>query len=159
MSALLRNLLIEQLDGKNAHVSFKNAVKGMTAEQAGIRPDKLPYSIWEQVEHIRIAQSDILKYCTDPGYEAPSWPDEYWPSRSEPAGEKEWRRSIETILSETEQMADLVRDEENDLFKPFPHAENRKHTLFREALLVIDHNSYHTGQIVTIRRQLGLWSR
>lgn len=155
MSARLREQLINQLTGQNAHISFKNAVKGLSADDVGIRPDNLPYSIWELVEHIRISQSDIVQFSIDPEYVSPNWPEGYWPTRPGPADEEEWNESLETIQADLAKMVDLVQDTANDLFLPFPHGDGQ--TLFREALLIIDHNSYHTGQIIAIRRQLGLW--
>lgn len=155
MSAILREQLIDQLTGQNAHLGFDRAVEGLSIANAGIRPRQLPYSIWELVEHIRISQSDIIEFCVDPDYESPEWPEGYWPSGQKPSGMDAWNQSLEVIHSDLLRMADLVKDPDNDLFEPFPHGDGQ--TLFREAVLIIDHNSYHTGQIVTIRRILGLW--
>lgn len=155
MSAKLREQLADQLTGENAHISFENAVKGLSVGDVGKRPEKIPYSIWEQVEHIRIAQSDIVQFSMDSEYESPSWPEGYWPDSPGPDGESDWIESLEAIQADLQQMVDQVNDPDRDLFRPFPHGSGQ--TLFREAVLVIDHNSYHTGQIITIRRALGLW--
>ncbi|MDR8391346.1 DinB family protein [Aliifodinibius sp. S!AR15-10] len=151
----LREHLLDQLVNEHAHTSFSNAVSGLTPNEVGIQPDSLPYSIWQLVEHIRIAQSDIVQFCIDPDYQSPEWPKGYWPTNAAPSGTKEWKDSIKQIESDLQQMVELVKDPKNDLFEPFPHGDGQ--TLFREAILVIDHNSYHTGQIVTMRRLLGLW--
>jgi len=151
----MREQLINQLTGQNAHLSLENAVKGLSPEQAGRRPDALPYSIWEQVEHIRISQNDIVRFSMEPDYQSPEWPAGYWPEDPAPGGEEQWNRSLEAIRNDLQQMVDLVDDPDRDLLEPFPHGDGQ--TLFREALLIIDHNAYHTGQIVTIRRLLGLW--
>lgn len=155
MSAVLREQLVKQLTGQNAHASFENAIKGLSVDEVGIRPEKLPYSIWELVEHIRISQSDIVRFCMDPEYESPEWPEGYWPSSRKPGGADEWEESVSEIRKDLQQMVDLVTDTGNDLFSRIPHGDGQ--TLFREALLIIDHNSYHTGQIITVRRLLGLW--
>ncbi|MFH5832116.1 DinB family protein [Halalkalibaculum sp. DA3122] len=151
----LRKHLIDQLANEHAHTSFERAVEGLNISDVGIRPNSLPYSIWELVEHLRIAQADILEFSVNPGYEAPKWPDDYWPPEKAPSGNAEWQRSLEAINSDLQEMIDLVKDPGIDLFTPFPHGDGQ--TLFREAILIIDHNSYHTGQIITIRRLLGLW--
>ena len=147
--------MVEQLTGQNAHLSFENAVQDLEVDAVGRRPQNVPYSIWEQVEHIRIALNDIVEFCVDPDYRSPEWPEGYWPDEKRPAGESEWKQSLDQIRRDMQRMVDLVSDAERDLFEPFPHGDGQ--TLFREAVLVIDHNAYHTGQIVTIRRSLKLW--
>lgn len=155
MASGIRDELIDQMTGQHAHVSFDNAVDGMPVQETGIRPESLPYSIWELVEHIRIAQYDIVEFCIDTEYSAPRWPDDYWPPRQKPSDAEEWNRSLEAVRTDRQRMIELVRDTGRDLFEPFPHGDGQ--TLFREAVLIIDHTSYHTGQIVTVRKLLGLW--
>lgn len=151
----LRKHLIDQLTHEHAHISFSGAVEGLEIDQVGVRPDSLPYSIWELVEHLRIAQADIVEFSENPDYQAMNWPDDYWPPEKAPSDENEWQRSLNTIESDLNRMVELVEDPENDLFEPFPYGDGQ--TLFREAILIIDHNSYHTGQIVTVRRLLNIW--
>ncbi len=154
-SKSIRDLLLEQLEGKNAHVDFNQAVQGLTYKQTGIKVERVPHTIWELIEHIRIGQEDILEFCKNPNYEEIDWPDDYWPESSKPADKQELEQSIQAVRDGIEEMKDLVRDPENDLQKPFPHGDGQ--TLFREAMLIIDHNAYHIGQIVQIRRLLGSW--
>jgi len=151
----IRDLLIEQLEGRNAHVEFSQAVQGLTYKQTGISVEGLPHTIWELIEHIRIAQADILEFCTNPDYEALDWPDDYWPESSQPESKEELESSIEAVKDGIEQMKALVRDPERELQVPFDYGDGQ--TLFREALLIVDHNAYHIGQIVLTRRLLGTW--
>lgn len=151
----LRELLLEQLTGRNAHAGFDRSVKGLKLQDVGIQPDNLPHSIWELVEHIRIAQHDVVAFSQSPDYSSPPWPDGYWPESQKPANKKEWEDTLAAIKSDHQTMVEMVKNENNDLLKPIPHGEGQ--TLFREAMLIVDHNSYHIGQIVLVRRALGIW--
>lgn len=151
----IRELLLEQLKGKQAHVDFMGAAEGLSPEQAGQKAETIPYTIWQLIEHIRLAQDDILEFCQNPDYEAPAWPEDYWPESHAPESKKELEQSIQAVQKGIEQMRGLVSDPDNDLQAPLPHGDGQ--TLFREALLIMDHNAYHTGQIVLIRRLLGCW--
>ncbi len=147
--------MLEQLDGKNAHVDFKQAVQGLTFKQSGIRVEGIPHTIWELIEHIRIGQEDILEFCKNPDYDALDWPDDYWPERSKPESQEELEESVQAVQDGIVEMRELIRDPQNNLQHPFPHGDGQ--TLFREAMLIVDHNAYHIGQIVLIRRLLGSW--
>ncbi|WP_445663995.1 DinB family protein [Fodinibius sp. AD559] len=151
----VRSLLLEQLEGRNAHVDFNQAVQGLTFKQAGIRVEGIPHTIWELIEHIRIGQDDILKFCNNPDYEALNWPDDYWPEKSKPESKEQFEKSVQAVQEGIEEMRELIRDPQNNLQKPLPHGDGQ--TLFREAMLIVDHNAYHIGQIVLIRRLLGSW--
>lgn len=151
----LREHLVDQLTGEHAHIGLDRAVEGIGIKFLGQRPDSLPYSIWELAEHIRIAQNDILNFCVDPDYKSPDWPDGYWPKEQAPSDAAEWEQTLEAIREDRQSMVGLVEDPDIDLFEPFSHGDGQ--TLFREAVLIIDHTSYHTGQIVTVRRLLGIW--
>lgn len=151
----IRELLLEQLEGKNAHVDFNQAVQGLTYKQAGIKVEGIPHTVWELIEHIRIAQDDILDFCKNPNYEENDWPDDYWPKSSKPENKKAYERSIQAVRDGIEEMRGLIRDPENNLQAPLPHGHGQ--TLFREAMLIVDHNAYHIGQIVQIRRLFGSW--
>ncbi|WP_138431057.1 DinB family protein [Fodinibius saliphilus] len=148
-------LLLEQLNGGNAHVDFNQAVQGITYKQAGISVEGVPHTIWELIEHIRIAQDDILEFCKNPEYEEMEWPDEYWPESSSPNSEVELQASVEKVREGIDEMKSLIRNSEGELQKVFTHGEGQ--TLFREAMLIVDHNAYHIGQIVLVRRLLGSW--
>lgn len=151
----IRDLILEQLEGKNAHVDFDQAIQGLTYKQTGIKVEGIPHTIWELIEHIRIGQDDILEFCKNPDYEEIDWPEDYWPESSQPESKEELETSIQAVRDGLEEMRDLVRDQENDLQAVFPHGDGQ--TLFREAMLIVDHNAYHIGQIVQIRRLLGSW--
>jgi len=151
----LKELLLEQLDGGNAHIEFSDAIKGLKIHDVGIRPDNLPHSIWELVEHVRLAQYDILEFSKNPDYQEPSWPDDYWPPAPQPENQHEWQQTINAFHNDRKAMAELIRQRDVDVTKPLEHGSGQ--TLFREAMLVVDHTSYHIGQIVQVRRLLGLW--
>ena len=155
MSKSVRELLLEQLEGKHAHVDFNQAVQGLTYKQAGIKVEGLPHTIWQLIEHIRISQWDIIDFSKNPDYEEMNWPDNYWPESPGPESKEQFEESIQAVRKGIEEMRDMIRNPENDLQDPFPHGSGQ--TLFREAILIIDHNSYHIGQIVQIRRLLGSW--
>ena len=153
----LRQQLLTLLESRNAHVDFETAVDELPTDARGRRPEQLPYSPWELLEHIRIAQWDILDFCRNPEYEQPNWPEEYWPDRPEPPNEEAWTNSIAAYRRDLQGMKDLVRDPDLDLHAEIPHGDGQ--TYLREVLLVADHTSYHLGQLVTVRRQLGVWER
>jgi uncharacterized damage-inducible protein DinB len=151
----LRDQLFSLLDGEGAHVTFDRAVADLPAEIRGMKTSALPYTIWELLEHMRIAQWDILEFSRDAGHASPDWPRGYWPDSDRPSSDSAWRSSIEAFLSNHQAMKNLVRDPSTDLFSPIPHGSGQ--TILREVLLVADHNSYHLGQIVLLRRLLGAW--
>ncbi len=150
-----REHLVKLIDGHQAYLPFEKAVEGIHYGLRGIIPEKLTYSIWHLVEHIRIAQHDILEYSKDPHFQSPSWPDGYWPESKSPANEEEWQNAIKAFLEDRDEMRSLIKNPLNGLFEPFSNGTG--HTLFRQAILVAEHNAYHTGQILVIRRLLGIW--
>ena len=139
----------------NAHVSLNNAFKDVAENIRGILPDKLPYSIWQLAEHIRIAQWDILEFSHNPRHVSPKWPEGYWPKEAAPKDEEAWKNCIIRIKKDREAFIALLEDPEVDLYKPFAHGDGQN--LLREALLIADHNSYHVGEVIAIRRLLGDW--
>ncbi|MGM0546642.1 MAG: DinB family protein [Bacteroidota bacterium] len=151
----VRALLLEQLDSRNAHVDFDQSVQGLTFKQTGIRVEGVPHTIWELIEHMRIAQSDILEFCKNPDYEELDWPDDYWPEKSAPENKEMFNKSVRAVKDGIEKMRELIQDPKNNLQQPFSHGDGQ--TFFREAILIVDHNAYHIGQIVLIRRLLGSW--
>jgi len=148
----LREQLVYSLSGKGAHMSFDQAVKGFPQESIRERIPHLAHTAWQQVFHLWTTQWDILEFSRDPAHESPQWPDGYWPPHDSPDSAKLWDQTIGKFRSDLAAMIALVRDTKNDLLAPFPHGEGQ--TLLREALLVIDHNSYHVGQLVDLRRLL-----
>jgi hypothetical protein len=151
----LRKHLIDLLEGSNAHIPFSDAVNGFPVERAGVRPGACPHSAWELLEHLRIAQYDILAFSggTKEPYVELKWPDDYWPDSPDPANAKEWTKSVETFQRDLQAFAALLRDTRRDLYEPFPWGQGQ--TLLREALLIADHNAYHVGQLMLVRRMLG----
>jgi uncharacterized damage-inducible protein DinB len=151
----LRAQLAKVLDWKEAHAGFDKAVDGVPAAQRGVVPDGLPYSIWQLLEHLRIAQHDILDFCVNSAYEEKKWPDDYWPKSPAPKSAAEWDESVAGYRRDRDRLKQLALDESIDLLAKIPHGSGQ--TYLRELLLVADHNSYHVGQIVIVRRALGEW--
>ena len=151
-AADLRTHLITLLEGGSAHITFADAVKGFPTEHAGIRPEGSPHSAWELLEHLRIAQADIVLFSVGKDYVERKWPDDYWPSSPAPANRREWEASIESVNKDLARFIEMLKDETRDLFEPFPWGDGQ--TLLREALLIADHNSYHLGQLMLMRRML-----
>ena len=153
-SALRRHLL-ELLRGGQAHLTLDEAVRDFPLEQAGIRPSGSPHSAWELLAHIRIAQHDIVRFSQSAVHQSPPWPKGYWPSSPEPADEAEWTKCLADVRADLAAFEALIEDPAQDLFRPFPWGDGQ--TLLREALLIADHNAYHLGQFVLVRRLLGAW--
>ena len=146
----LREHLLELLDGKSAHIDLESALKDFPLDKINNKPGDSPHSAWQLLEHIRIAQWDILDFCRNPNYKEMKWPDDYWPRDD---GTKEtWDRSVKQVLDDLQAMHDLVTNEFTDLFAKIPHGSGQ--TILREAMLVADHNAYHVGQIVFIKKML-----
>ena len=141
------------LQGGNAHASFHDAVKGLKPELRGIKPDNMPYSIWQLVEHIRIAQWDMMQFCKDANHQSPKWPDEYWPEELAPKDEDAWSGALKQIDSDLDEFIALL--EHGDIYQPLEHGDGQ--SILREALQIADHNAYHIGEIIVIRRLLGDW--
>jgi hypothetical protein len=153
----LREHLTELLAGHSAHLDWKGAFAGLPPKLRGIRPNGLPHSAWELLEHMRIAQWDILEFSRDPKHVSPDWPAGYWPSGPQPPDEKAWEKSLKLFARDLAAMKKLVADPKTNLFARIPHGTGQ--TILREALLVADHNSYHVGQVVSLRRLLGAWKQ
>jgi hypothetical protein len=151
----VRDHLLYLLRGGGAHLDFESAVDDLPSRSRGSRPSGLPYSPWELVEHMRIAQSDILEFCQDADYESPEWPAGYWPGDPTPPDVGAWDRTIDNFRKDARAIQDLIADPHVDLFAPIPHGDGQ--TILREALLVADHNAYHIGQLIVVRRALGVW--
>jgi hypothetical protein len=152
----LREHLLYLLRGGGAHLDFDRAVAGLPPELRGVKPAGLPYSPWRLLEHLRIAQWDILEFSRNPRHVSPEFPEGYWPDGDAPPDEQAWGSSAAAFRADLRAMQDLVADPATDLFRPIPHGEGQ--TILREALLVADHNAYHLGQLVVVRRLLGAWS-
>jgi uncharacterized damage-inducible protein DinB len=152
----LRAQLVKFLDWEEAHVGFDKAVKGIPAKLRGVVPEGWEYSAWQLVEHLRIAQADILEFCRNAKYKAKKWPDHYWPTSPAPRDGAAWTSAIAEFRRDRKAFQRLAADPAIDLFATIPHGTGQ--TYLREILLVADHTSYHVGQIVALRRQLGIWT-
>ncbi len=151
----LREHLLYLLSRGGAHLDFESAIAEMPAELLGAKPPGVPHTPWRLVEHMRIAQWDILEFCRNPEHIAPDFPGGYWPGGGAPPDSAAWDKSVEAFRADQKAMQKLVADPSTDLFSPIPHGDGQ--TILREALLVADHNSYHMGQLVIVRRALGAW--
>jgi hypothetical protein len=154
MSEELRKQLLYHLSGHGAHIDFAAAVEGFPFELAGKGVPNLEHTAWQLVFHLQIAQWDMLRFCTDPKHMSPEYPSGYWPESGAPADQERWKQAVDSFQSDLKAMADLVRDPGNDLFTPFAHGSGQN--LLQEAIQIIDHNSYHIGQLVDIRMLLGV---
>ena len=143
------------LDWESAHVGFDAAVAGVPPELRGRRPPGLPHSLWELLEHLRRCQWDILDYCVNPDYREPASFDEYWPGAAGPPSPQAWEESVAACRRDLAALKRLANDPQIDVTGPLPYAP--KHTYLRELLLVADHNAYHIGQMIQVRRLLGIW--
>jgi hypothetical protein len=152
---LLREHLLSLLAGKEAHLDFDAAVADLPAALRGVRPPGLPHSPWELLEHLRIAQWDILEFSRNPKHVSPDWPSGYWPADAAPPDDAAWDKSAATFRRDLAAMQQLVGDPRTDLYARISHGDDQ--TILREALLVADHNAYHLGQLVLVRQQLGAW--
>jgi len=151
----LRNELIKLLQKSDAHAGFDKAVTGVPAAKMGIRPTGLPHSAWELLEHIRLAQRDILEFSTSAKYQPRNWPDDYWPKAPKPKSAAEWEQSVQAILADRKAFIRLLKNPDRDLYEPFAWGDGQ--TLLHEALLIADHNAYHVGELVLVRQALGAW--
>jgi hypothetical protein len=150
---ILINELIKLLNGGSAHASLDEALDNLPAKLRGVKPDKLPYSIWQLVEHIRIAQWDMLKFSQDEKHKSPKWPDEYWVKETAPKDEAEWKKTVKQIDDDRKDFIKLLKS--GDIYKTIPHGDGQ--SILLEALQIADHNAYHTAEIIVIRRLLDVW--
>jgi hypothetical protein len=151
----LRKHLLFLLKEEGAHAGFDSAVKNLPTNLRGKKPKGVEHSAWQLVEHLRIAQSDILEFTRDAKHESPKWPEGYWPKSPEPPDDKAWDKSIRAFRTDLKALEEIVSDLKTDLFAPLPHAQDK--TVLREILLVADHNAYHIGALISLRRLLGAW--
>ncbi len=151
----MREHILYLLAGGGAHVGFERAVADLPIELRGMRARGLTHTPWRLVEHMRIAQWDILEFCRDADHVSPEFPPGYWPSEDSPPSDSAWDESVDRFRSDLNAIQELVGDESIELLAPIPHGDGQ--TILREALLVADHNAYHLGQLVTLRRLIGAW--
>ncbi len=148
----LRDHLLSLLRGGNAHISFDDFIKDFAAAKCGERIEGLPYTAWQVLEHMRIAQWDILEFCRDANHKSPKWPEGYWPKPDEVGNATLWNETVKNFRADLKQIEDLIGNTSIDVFAEIPHGGGQ--TILREALLVADHNAYHLGVLVGIARLL-----
>jgi uncharacterized damage-inducible protein DinB len=151
----LREHVLYLLRGGGAHLDFEKAFADLPEELRGAKPESLPFTAWRLLEHMRIAQRDILEFSRNPKHVSPGWPEGYWPPADAPASSEEWDRSVAAFRADRRAMERLVANPKTDLQARIAHGDGQ--TVLREALLIADHNAYHVGQIVILRRLLGSW--
>jgi uncharacterized damage-inducible protein DinB len=158
LEAAVRGELIAALKGGNAHATFEDVVADFPADLRGEK-GALPYSAWQLVEHVRLAQVDILRFCNnhDGSYREMKFPDDYWPTQAAPPDAAAWNGSVAAVLRDRKAMIELVGDSKRDLAAVFPWGDGQN--LLREAMLVVDHNAYHVGELLALRRLLGIWPK
>ena len=152
---VIRDHILKLLKGRQGHVDFETVLANLPRESQGKKPEGAPHTPWQLLEHMRIAQGDILEFSRDPEHVSPKFPEGYWPSSEAPPDEGAWQKSMTSFADDLQAMADLVADPSTDLYARIPHGSGQ--TILRNALLVADHNAYHLGQLVLLRRLLGVW--
>jgi hypothetical protein len=154
--AAVRDMLARLLGWEDAHVGFEAAVADIPAYLRGRHAAGVPYSPWQLLEHMRLAQADILDFCRNPNYHEMKWPDDYWPTSPEPPSPQAWEDGIRRFQADRKALQELAADPAVDLNARIPHGSGQ--TYLREIVLVADHNAYHIGQLVLVRRLLGVWN-
>jgi hypothetical protein len=152
---ILRDHLLELLRGGHGHATFDKAIEGLPANLRGARAPGLPHTVWQLVEHLRLAQWDILEFSRDKSHVSPDWPAGYWPETAAPPDDEAWEKSVDSFHKDLQATQDLVADPKTDLYAKLPWGDGQ--TVLREAMLLADHNAYHLGQIVMVRHALGAW--
>lgn len=152
----LQDHVLDLLSFKGAHVGFDEAVRGLPPQLRGKKIKGAPHTIWQLLEHMRIGQWDILEFCRDAKHVSPKWPEGYWPDSAAPPSGAAWKKSIANFRRDLDEMKQLVAEaDEEQLYAHIAHGDGQ--TLLREALLVADHNGYHLGQLVMVRKMLKAW--
>ena len=154
---VVRDQLLALLNGGNAHMPFEEAVADFPAKHFNTIPPNITYSPWNILEHLRLAQWDILDFIRNPDYVTPEWPKDYWPDPAETADQEQWDKTINLFLSDAGSLREIVSDPETDLYAPIPHAPD--YTIFREILVGSDHNAYHIGEFAILRQVMGTWQQ
>jgi hypothetical protein len=150
-SSALRKMIVDAMSGHHSHIDFEAVVEDFPSELRGVKPRGAPHSPWQLLEHMRIAQWDILEFSRNPKHKSPKWPDEYWPKSPAPPSEEAWQQSIHGYQEDARQLGELIQNSAH-LLRPIEHGQGQ--TLLREALLVANHNSYHLGQLMFVKKLL-----
>jgi hypothetical protein len=155
MNDPVREQIIKLLRGGQAHVTLDDVLKNFPQNLRGVKPAGAPHSAWQLLEHLRIAQWDILEFSRNAKHVSPKWPEGYWPANDRPPTDAAWKKSIAAIKRDRRAMERLVENPRTDLYSKIPHGTGQN--ILREALLIADHNAYHIGQLLLVRRLLGAW--
>ena len=151
----IRDHVLKLLKGRQGHVDCETVLANLPQEFQGKKPEGAPHTPWQLLEHMRIAQWDILEFSRDSEHVSPKFPEGYWPDSEAPPDDNAWQTSVASLGANLQAMADLVADPSTDLYAPIPHGSGQ--TILRNALLIADHNAYHLGQLVLVRRLLNIW--
>lgn len=151
----LREQLAKLLDGGKTHAGWRDVLADMPPQLRGVKPEGAPHTLWQLLEHMRIAQWDILEFSRNPKHVSPQFPEGYWPATEAPPDSAAWQKSVESFGRDLAEIRKLVTDSRTNLFKRIAHGQGQ--TILREALLAADHNAYHLGQIALMRKALGAW--
>jgi len=154
---IVREQLLALLIGGNAHMTFEQAVADFPAEHFNTKPINVTYTPWHILEHLRIAQWDILEFIRNPDHVSPQWPVGYWPHPDKSTDQEGWDKTISSFLSNLGSLRNIIKDPDIDLYAPIPHAAD--YTIFREILVVADHNAYHIGEFAILRQVMSTWSK
>ncbi|MGD9093693.1 MAG: DinB family protein [Anaerolineales bacterium] len=152
---VVREQMLFLLGGGNAHLTFDQAVADFPLEAINSHPPNVDYTPWHLLEHIRIAQWDILEFSRDPGHVSPEWPEGYWPNPEAQADQAQWEETILSFRRDLKALQEIIKDPSTDLYSDLPHAPG--YNILREILLVADHNAYHIGELAILRQVMGLW--
>lgn len=150
----VRNLLISFLIERNAHVNMEDVLHDFPIQHINANIQGVDYTPWQLMEHVRITQLDIIRFIENSDYQAPKWPEEYWPAVKN-GNEKTWKKSVQEFFKDLNHLQSIIKDPDRNLYEPMPAGE--KYTLLREMLIVIDHNAHHLGQLVMFRKHFGAW--
>jgi len=155
MNDPVREQVLLLLRGGRAHAAFNDVVKDFPAKLRGVKPNGAPHTAWQLLEHMRIAQWDIVEFCRDPKHVSPKWPEGYWPKTETPSSDAAWKKSVAAVKKDLAAMEKMVEKPKTDLYTPVPGGTGQN--ILNQALLLVDHNAYHLGQLVLLRRLLGAW--
>ncbi len=154
---VIRRQLLAQLRSEQAHMGFNEAVKDFPMSLINTRPPNVPYTCWHLIEHLRLTQWDILDFIRNPGYVEREWPKDYWPDPASQATPAQWEESVAGWRKDMKDLEAIASDPATDLYSPIPHGQGQ--TIFREILLVADHNAYHVGELGILRQVLNAWPK
>jgi hypothetical protein len=152
---LVREQLRELLEGGDAHMTFDEAVANFPREHMNTKPPNVPYTPWHLLEHIRLAQRDIIEFIRNPHYVSPPWPEGFWLAEDAQADEVAWEKTIASLQADLQNLLEMVADPTVNLYAPIPHGDGQ--SILREILVVSDHNAYHIGEFATLRQVMGIW--